>query len=220
MDRSISYRRGPMIALVLMILVAAGCASDDGVDPTTTTTAGDSTSTSSGSSTSTDGAETGASAPAGQSTTTSDPVDREPTPADPAGFSWVLDGQGERSDLLGNLAFTTPTGNIRCEINGSSTSGDDHLWASCEAMEHTWSIPEEPCELDWDDHIVTLGADGVSKGECTGGVLVSGGSNVLDYDRSLTQGPITCVSRRTGVVCTYAGTTHRFRISRSELDIR
>lgn len=197
------HRRG--VVLVLVVLLAAttaGCSSGSETDGTTTSSSGSASS-------STEAPVDGSTGSPATSSTTSQvpPVEREPTPADPTQFSSAVDGTGERFDLYGELAFTTPTGNIVCDIHGEPDSLDHRPpFATCLAMESTWSIPEEPCELDWADSVVSLGSKGVERGACTGDSPVTYGSNELPYDSSLTQGPITCVSRRTGVVCTYAGT--------------
>ncbi len=204
MKRLIVDRRRRGVALVVVFLAAttAGCSSGSDPDGSTTTSSGSASS-------STEAPVDGSTGSPATSSTTSQvpPVEREPTPADPAQFSSAVDGTGERFDLYGELAFTTPTGNIVCDIHGEPDSLDHRPpFATCLAMESTWSIPEEPCELDWADSVVSLGSKGVERGACTGDPPVTYGSNELPYDSSLTQGPITCVSRRTGVVCTYAGT--------------
>jgi hypothetical protein len=89
---------------------------------------------------------------------------------------------------------------------------------ACQIEQHTWKVPEQPCELDWSGSVISLDREGVSKGRCAGDIAVTPGANELPYDESLTQGPITCTSRRTGVTCTYAGTNHRFHVSREVLE--
>jgi hypothetical protein len=217
MKRSTMSRRRCRLAVALLSLAvtAGGCSSGERAEESTTTGNAPSSPSTTGAPTCDAGGSTSSS-----STTTSEPIDREPTPAEPAQYGSFVDGNGERVDLFGGLAFSSPSGNIHCDIRADPVVEDSRPYAACGASEHEWSVPEEPCELDWSDGVVSLGPDGVTRGACSGDPPVTYGANELPYDRSLTQGPITCVSRRTGVVCTFAGTDHRFRISREELETR
>lgn len=108
------------------------------------------------------------------------------------------------------IAFRSPTGNIHCAI----MTGD---WASarCDMDQLTPSYRNRPydCEQDWGDAF-EVGARGGGYLPCHGDTVSDPSAFMLGYGRSVSLGPFTCTSRKTGMTCTNAQ-GHGFQISKA-----
>jgi hypothetical protein len=123
------------------------------------------------------------------------------------------------------IRFTSPTGNIDCEMYGIDGSPS----AGCLVENATWKVsPKKPadCDLDWSPTEVYLSVEGkpaVSVGSCRGdiGPLCSPAGNpdscvVLPYGKSKSLGIITCTSAKTGITCvTTKGAKRGFTVNKS-----
>jgi len=108
------------------------------------------------------------------------------------------------------IAFRSPTGNIHCAI----MTGD---WASarCDMDQLTPSYRSRPsdCQQDWGDAF-EVGARGSGFLPCHGDTVSDPSAFTLGYGRSVSLGPFTCTSRKTGMTCTNAQ-GHGFQISKA-----
>ena len=107
--------------------------------------------------------------------------------------------------------FTSPTGNITCQM--------DRTYATCLIGEHDYPVPprEADCELDWAP-LFSVGTGGNAVfGSCEGGVVVPGTS--LPYGSTSVVGPMTCLSRQSGMFCWNSRTGHGFRVARATYDL-
>lgn len=111
------------------------------------------------------------------------------TPADPAAFGAAP-------------AFTSPSGNIACRIDGGE--------ARCDVERKRWTPAEAG---DCTDAGLVVGTAG-SRASCSGTPAPENGQE-LDYGTHLTRGDLTCVSRRSGVECRDARTGHGFTAARA-----
>ncbi|WP_060572357.1 MULTISPECIES: hypothetical protein [unclassified Pseudonocardia] len=112
------------------------------------------------------------------------------TAADPAAFGDVA-------------AFTSPTGNIACRVDGGE--------ARCDVRNRQWTA--EGIDGCTDPGLV-VGRAGGARASCDGVPAPTDGT-ALGYDTHVTRGDVTCVSRRTGVECRDAASGHGFSAARA-----
>jgi hypothetical protein len=95
------------------------------------------------------------------------------------------------------IFFQAPSGNIHCMIATGT-----YAEARCDIFEGTLSYPVQPadCDLDW-GHAFSVGPSGPGAPACAGDTVAQGGSLVLQYGSSVTQGVFTCMSERSGMTC-------------------
>lgn len=118
-------------------------------------------------------------------------------------------------DLYGEN-FESPSGNIQCVVYPDDEEQDPYV--QCEVFEADWSVPEDNCELDWVDTEVSL-SDLPYAGGCRGDTFLSDNPVTLQYGEGWSMGPLTCVSREDGVLCSNADTDSGFLVSRGSLTI-
>ncbi len=132
----------------------------------------------------------------------------------------------------GGSHFTTPSGNIDCEMFRSS--GDNAVQVACLIENATWrNVPKEPadCGLDFNPYEISLDSmpngkkivNKVTVGGCRGDIgptCVTGDCHTLAYGKSETIGNITCTSRKTGVTClAKRGNRRGFTIARAKYTV-
>ncbi len=91
----------------------------------------------------------------------------------------------------------------------------DRTYATCLIGEHDYPVPPRAadCELDWAP-LFSVGTGGNAVfGSCEGGVVVP--STSLPYGTTSVVGPMTCLSRQTGMFCWNSRTGHGFRVARA-----
>jgi hypothetical protein len=110
----------------------------------------------------------------------------------------------------GPKAFSTPSGNIGCYVDGSG--------ARCDIAERSWkpTPDEQGCELDYGQGITVdaTHAEFVCAGDTT-----LGAKTVLGYGQSAQRGPFLCESEQSGVTCSEQVNGHGFFISRESFRI-
>ena len=112
--------------------------------------------------------------------------------------------------------FTSPTGNIACDLNGSV----DPPVAVCEVRENTYQAPVNPkCDPRWVIRFVLQQGQGVEL-DCYSATKFGDALPVQDYGRPLTVGSITCViEESSGVNCLDKSSGHSFQVARQEYRI-
>ena len=103
-------------------------------------------------------------------------------------------------------SFHSPTGNIRCVIDGTS-------FTRCDITNRDWSPPPKPksCEFDWGNSL-GLGFRGSGKFLCVSDAVNSG--RKLDYGQSIQRGRFRCRSRMSGMRCVNLRNDHGFALSK------
>ena len=103
-------------------------------------------------------------------------------------------------------SFHSPTGNIRCVIDGTS-------FTRCDITNRDWSPPPKPksCEFDWGNSL-GLGFRGRGKFLCVSDAVNSG--RKLDYGQSIQRGRFRCRSRMSGMRCVNLRNDHGFALSK------
>ncbi len=102
------------------------------------------------------------------------------------------------------VAFSSPSGNIRCAVSSAG--------ARCDIVQRDWKPPSRPaaCQQDWgrglyvdaDRAGVVCAGDRVGKGKALG------------YGKALQRGGFRCVSSREGVLCRQLSSRRGFQIAR------
>lgn len=107
-------------------------------------------------------------------------------------------------------AFSSPSGNIRCEISSQG--------ARCDIADHTWKPTAKPasCTGTWGD-AVQLTADRADLACATGSLP---GGKELGYGQLLTRGDFRCASRKDGVTCLNVRSHHAFAVARADYALR
>lgn len=128
-------------------------------------------------------------------------------------------GRPATSDPDTNLhwRFRSPTGNIRCDLDGTTGRGI----AECEVLEHTYRPQILPdCRPSWVNTLILKQGQPVTY-SCSPGSRFQVGLPQQGYGYPLTVGAITCViNENTGVRCEDATTGHYFQLSRQAYEYR
>ena len=105
-----------------------------------------------------------------------------------------------------NPFFRTPSGNIQCAYYGS---------LRCDIRSGLKPKPARPagCDFDWGQTLV-LGRSGGARVGCVSDSVFDPRARVLAYGTSWRRGGITCVSKRTGLLC-FNARNHGFFLSRA-----
>ena len=113
---------------------------------------------------------------------------------------------GAASSASAATSFHSPTGNIRCVIDGTS-------FTRCDITNRDWSPPPKPksCEFDWGNSL-GLGFRGSGKFLCVSDAVNSG--RKLDYGQSIQRGRFRCRSRMSGMRCVNLRNDHGFALSK------
>jgi len=106
-------------------------------------------------------------------------------------------------------SFHSPSGNIRCVIDGTS-------FTRCDITNRNWSPPPQPqsCEFDWGNSL-GLGLRGRGRFLCVSDAVDRG--RVLDYGTSIKRGRFRCRSRMTGMRCVNVRNGHGFALSKQHV---
>ena len=107
--------------------------------------------------------------------------------------------------------FQSPTGNIACDLNGSSTPPE----ATCQVREHTYQPKvKSNCDPGWANRF-TLKQGQTVEVNCYPGTDFRSALPVQGYGKPLTVGSLTCVlDESAGVTCKDATTGHYFQAAR------
>ena len=108
------------------------------------------------------------------------------------------------------LAFHSPSGNIQC---GMSTG--EYAQVRCDLSELTPSYTKPPpdCEFDWGSSFA-VDAGGRGYLACVSDAVADPGGVELGYGKSISLGPFTCTSEKSGMECTNLG-GHGFLVSKA-----
>jgi hypothetical protein len=106
-------------------------------------------------------------------------------------------------------SFHSPSGNIRCVIDGTS-------FTRCDITNRNWSPPPQPqsCEFDWGNSL-GLGLRGRGRFLCVSDAVDRG--LVLDYGNSIKRGRFRCRSRMSGMRCVNVRNGHGFALSKQHV---
>jgi hypothetical protein len=191
-------RRAAWLLCLGTCLVLAGCGGD-GSSRTPQPAAADRGSTG-GTATSTPAGSDDAAADSGaQPTTTVDPA----APGFPPTQSAVVVHLRE---------FTSPTGNITCQLRREA--------AACVIAEHDYPASDRPdgCGGRWLPFFQVDRTRAARLGPCEGGVVAPSGG-ALRYGTTSVVGPMSCLSRISGMVCWSSRSGHGFRLARAAYDL-
>jgi hypothetical protein len=113
--------------------------------------------------------------------------------------------------------FQSRTGNIACDLNGSSTPPV----AICEVREHTYQPKvKSSCEPRWVNRVTRRQGQTVEV-TCYPGTDFREALPVQNYGAPLTIGSLTCViDEYTGVTCKDSKTGHYFQVARQAYELR
>ena len=109
------------------------------------------------------------------------------------------------------LAFHSPSGNIQC---GMSTG--DYAQVRCDmgALTPTYRQAPPDCEFDWGSSFA-VDAGGSGYLACVSDAVADPGGVELGYGKSISLGPFTCTSEKSGMECTNLG-GHGFKLSKAK----
>jgi hypothetical protein len=109
------------------------------------------------------------------------------------------------------LAFHSPSGNIQCAIMTG-----DYAQARCDmsALSPTYRQAPANCEFDWGSSFA-VDAGGSGYLACVSDSVADPGGVELDYGKSISLGPFTCTSEKSGMECSNLG-GHGFKLSKAE----
>ena len=109
------------------------------------------------------------------------------------------------------LAFHSPSGNIQC---GMSTG--DYAQVRCDMGSLTPTYRKAPpdCEFDWGSSFA-VDAGGPGYLACVSDSVADPGGIELGYGKSISLGPFTCSSEKSGIECGNLG-GHGFKLSKAK----
>ncbi|MDB5661363.1 MAG: hypothetical protein JWS10_3978 [Cypionkella sp.] len=109
------------------------------------------------------------------------------------------------------LAFHSPSGNIQCAI-----STGDYAQVRCDmsALTPTYRTAPPDCEFDWGSSFA-VDAGGPGYLACVSDAVADPGGLELGYGKSITLGPFTCSSEKSGMECSNLG-GHGFKLSKAK----
>jgi hypothetical protein len=107
------------------------------------------------------------------------------------------------------VSFHSPSGNIRCVIDGTS-------FTRCDITKRDWSPPPKPssCEFDWGNSLM-VGLRGRGRFLCVSDAVDSG--RKLGYGQSIKRGRFSCRSRMSGMRCVNMRNGHGFAVSKQRV---
>jgi len=110
--------------------------------------------------------------------------------------------------------FTSPSGNIGCNIIVGLPEGGNGI--RCDIKVHTFKIPKPhpACKLAFGDSL-EVGTSGKAGPVCHGDTVFEPGEGKLAYGKSKTLDHFTCTSAISGMTCTNTKTRHGFFISKA-----
>lgn len=109
------------------------------------------------------------------------------------------------------LAFHSPSGNIQCAIMTG-----DYAQARCDmsALSPTYRQAPDNCEFDWGSSFA-VDAGGSGYLACVSDSVADPGGVELGYGKSISLGPFTCTSEKSGMECSNLG-GHGFKLSKAK----
>jgi hypothetical protein len=109
------------------------------------------------------------------------------------------------------LAFHSPSGNIQCAIMTG-----DYAQARCDmsALSPTYRQAPANCEFDWGSSFA-VDAGGSGYLACVSDSVADPGGVELGYGKSISLGPFTCTSEKSGMECSNLG-GHGFKLSKAK----
>ena len=109
------------------------------------------------------------------------------------------------------LAFHSPSGNIQC---GMSTG--EYAQVRCDMAVFTPTYLKAPpdCEFDWGSSFAVDG-DGPGYLACVSDAVADPAGLELGYGESISLGPFTCTSEKSGLECTNLS-GHGFKLSKAK----
>ncbi|MDZ4311857.1 MAG: DUF6636 domain-containing protein [Cypionkella sp.] len=109
------------------------------------------------------------------------------------------------------LAFHSPSGNIQCAMMTG-----DYAQVRCDMSSLTPTYRKAPanCEFDWGSSFA-VDAGGQGYLACVSDAVADPGGIELGYGKSISLGPFTCTSEKSGMECTNLG-GHGFKISKAK----
>jgi hypothetical protein len=147
--------------------------------------------------------------PAGTASSSGHPASDQPAvdPASP-GFPPT-----RSATVVSRRSFTSPTGNIACQLTRDG--------AACVIAEHDYPANDRPdgCTGRWLP-LLEVDLSGAARlGPCEAGVVAPSGG-ALAYGTTSAVGPMSCLSRLTGMVCWSGRSGHGFRLARAAYQLR
>ena len=122
--------------------------------------------------------------------------------------------------LFNSVAFTTPSGNIACEIDNVEITDLNQVICRIKKYSFPPPPPRDCRTITYlNDHVLLSRGGDFAHGLCTGGVLLHYKSNVLPYGYTLTNGAIACRSESAFLACVDLTSRHGFVLSRELLRV-
>ena len=115
--------------------------------------------------------------------------------------------------VVSRRSFTSPTGNITCQLRRD--------YAACVIAEHDYPADDAPegCTGRWLP-LLEVDVSGTARlGPCEAGVVAPSGG-ALPYGTTSVVGPMSCLSRVTGMTCWSSRSGHGFRLARAAYELR
>ena len=108
--------------------------------------------------------------------------------------------------------FTSPTGNITCQLRRDT--------AACVIAEHDYPASDRPdgCTGRWLPLLEVDVTRSARLGPCEGGVVAPSGG-ALRYGTTSAVGPMSCLSRVSGMVCWSGRSGHGFQLARAAYEL-
>ena len=115
------------------------------------------------------------------------------------------------------LQFTSPPGNVKCEMT-ISYKGDPY--ANCVVRHAAYAVPADKCDFTGSvNPQIEIGQGGTSHVSCVVASDDAPAEFTLDFGQTRSVGTITCDSEEAGVTCTDTGTGRFFRVSPESYDL-
>jgi len=148
--------------------------------------------------------------PTTKPTKTTPPTTKPSTPSTPANGS---DLTGPNT-AYGSLSFSSPSGNIGCDISAESS-------VRCDIAKYTYQLPRDMEACDFGNRGNALMVEPGHNGyfPCVSDTVLTTSSPVLAYGSTATLGTITCASQKNGVTCKDESSDHGFRIAKASYEL-
>jgi hypothetical protein len=125
---------------------------------------------------------------------------------------------GGAAHAAGPVGFTSPTGNVVCEISAGNAAGVTNS-VRCDIADFTYPSPPRPPGCFHDiGHTVGLAQGQPPQFGCAHDSMAYSGFPMLNYGDSVQSGPFRCEMTERGVTCSDSGSGHFFRLSRESYE--
>jgi len=123
---------------------------------------------------------------------------------------------GKAPAMADQANFKSPSGNIFC----SYFDYDGPPEVRCDILKATRSFGKRPsdCDLEWGDSFAVSATAKRGEVVCHGDTVMTPDAVALPYDRSFSQGGITCTSSMKGLTCVNGG-GHGFFMSKAKQQV-